>query len=132
MPKSLRSAATLFERAAGTPNKPTMAMVHSAAVLRCRPKRSVRMAAGTSRIESMAPTLAMAVRMKKSVMKIAPPGIEVNTAGMVMKTNEGPAEGSKPKENTAGKMAMPASSETVRSASMTRVVVAGMFWSSRK
>ena len=61
------------------------------------------------------------------VMNTVPPGIEVNTAGMVMNTSDGPAAGSKPKANTAGKMAIPASNETERSASMTRVAVAGMF-----
>ena len=49
-----------------------------------------------------------------------------NTAGMVMNSREGPAVGSKPNANTAGKMAIPASMETKRSAHITRTVVSGM------
>ena len=65
-------------------------------------------------------------------MNTTPPGIDVKTAGIVMNTSEGPADGAKPKVNTAGKIAMPASSDTDKSASMTRVAVHGMFCSSRK
>ncbi|MNO01836.1 hypothetical protein D3C81_2220870 [compost metagenome] len=49
-----------------------------------------------------------------------------NTAGMVMNSREGPAVGSKPNANTAGKMAIPASMETNRSAHITLTVVSGM------
>ena len=51
---------------------------------------------------------------------------------MVMNTSDGPAVGAKPKVKTAGKIAMPASIETHRSAAMTRAAVTGMFWSSPK
>ena len=85
------------------------------------------MTTGTSMMDSMAPVAAMAVRMKNAASSIWPPGICANTAGMVMNTSDGPADGAKPKLNTAGKMAMPASSDTDRSASITRVAVAGMF-----
>jgi len=54
-------------------------------------------------------------------------GIWAKTAGMVMKTSEGPADGAKPKVNTAGKMAMPANMETHKSAHMTRNAVRGMY-----
>ena len=90
------------------------------------------MATGTSSKESMAPVAATAVNTKKTTISRWPIGIWANTAGMVMKTRDGPALGSKPKVNTAGKMAMPASMETNRSAAITRTVVAGIFWSFRK
>ena len=77
-------------------------------------------------MESMAPVAAMAESTKKSTMKRWPKGMLAKTAGMVMNSREGPALGSKPKANTAGKMAIPASMETKRSAHITRTVVRGM------
>ena len=60
----------------------------------------------------MAVVAAKQVRRKKHARRMFPRGIWLNTRGMVMKRSPGPAEGSIPKENTAGKMASPASMET--------------------
>ncbi len=60
---------------------------------------------------------------EKRTMKKLPKGIELNTAGMVIKSREGPAAGSNPKANTAGNMAIPASSETRTSASITLIAL---------
>ncbi|MNU08471.1 hypothetical protein D3C72_2545340 [compost metagenome] len=65
-------------------------------------------------------------------MNRCPIGMLANTAGMVMNSSDGPASGLKPKVNTAGNTTIPASIDTNRSALITRTVVAGMFWSSRK
>jgi ADP-ribosylglycohydrolase len=86
------------------------------------------MAMGTSTRESRAPVAATAVSTKKATISACPNGICENTAGSVMKTSDGPAWGAKPKVKTAGKMAIPASMDTHRSAHMTRVAVAGIFW----
>ena len=64
---------------------------------------------------------------KKSTIKRWPNGMLAKTAGMMMNSSEGPAVGSKPKANTAGKMAIPASMETNRSAHITRNAVTGIF-----
>ena len=101
-------------------------------MVRGREKRSESQATGTSSKERMAPVEAMADRMKKSVAKKVPPGMEAKTAGMVRKSRAGPSAGWKPKLNTAGKMAMPASRETSRSQIMTRVAMSGILTSSLK
>ncbi|MNT87224.1 hypothetical protein D3C72_2276110 [compost metagenome] len=47
-------------------------------------------------------------RKKNSTANSWPPTICANTAGMVMKVSPGPADGSKPKANTAGSTISPA------------------------
>ncbi len=62
---------------------------------------------------------ATASNKKNRIQKKYPPGICWNTLGKVMKTNPGPAPGSMPNANTAGKMAMPANSAIPVSAMVT-------------
>ncbi len=102
------------------------------ATRRVRPRRPASTATGTSTIDSIAPVAATAVSTKNANMNTAPAGMLANTAGTVMNTSDGPASGLNPKANTAGKIAMPASIDTVRSASITRAAVTGMFCSERK
>ena len=88
-----------------------------------RLKVSIAQATGVSKSESIAPVDATAARIKKAPVKICPAGIESNTAGIVIKSNPGPELGSKPKENTTGKIAIPERSDTTRSNSITFVAI---------
>ncbi|MNS68251.1 hypothetical protein D3C72_1015280 [compost metagenome] len=129
---SLKSARALLLSAHTEPSTASSNMVTTVALVRVQPKRSWKITTGTSISDSIAPVAATAARIKNTTIRTCPMGICENTAGIVMNTSDGPALGAKPNVNTAGKMAMPASMDTPRSAAITRKVVTGIFWSSRK
>ena len=63
----------------------------------------------TSRRATALVTAAKNTSKKNKAAKIEPPAMASNTFGRVTKISPGPEAGSRPQENTAGKMAMPAS-----------------------
>lgn len=127
MPKILKFARVLFDNADKDPTNAIPTTVTRVAHLRFNLVMLIKKATTTSTRDSMAPMAANAVKIKKRIMKIWPKGIALNTVGMVMNSSSAPAVGSILKANTAGKMAMPASSDTNKSAPTTLAALAGMF-----
>ncbi|MNP42318.1 hypothetical protein D3C76_1360800 [compost metagenome] len=63
---------------------------------------------GTSSSDTAEVKAAIASRMKNNPPKNAPNGIAENAAGSAMKTKDGPASASNPKEAVVGKIISPA------------------------
>ena len=71
---------------------------------------------GTSISDTIAPIAATDDKRKNKNIKKLPINMVLKICGMVMNNNDGPELGANPNENTAGKMAIPANIETVKSA----------------
>ena len=65
--------------------------------------------------------------VKNNRPKIPPNGICLNVCGKVKKISDGPLSGSRPKANTAGKMASPARSPASVSPRPVRTAIPGIF-----
>ena len=77
----------------------------------------------TSKSDTVEVSAATVSNRKKSVDHRADTGIWLKTLGSVTNTRSGPATGSSPQENTAGKMMMPESMATEVSSMATVVAV---------
>ena len=77
-------------------------------------------------LDNIAPVAAIPARTKNMTTNTLPNGSEAKIDGMVMNNSDGPASGLNPKVKTAGKIAIPARIETVKSASMTVTAVLGI------
>ena len=108
---------TPIDKEEGTPIKNAATPQKITAFLRSTPKLSIRYAAGLSNKEIEEVIAANSTSKKNNAPKTNPTGIESNTAGNVMKINPGPAVGSNPNANTAGKIANPAN----KAASVSKV-----------
>ena len=82
--------------------------ITSAAGLRSQPSESIAKEAQTSRSAIALVTAAKKTSAKNRIAKKVPPAIFANTIGSVPKISPGPCPGSRPKANTAGKIAIPA------------------------
>ena len=72
-------------------------------------------------------TAANSTSAKNRIAKTDPPLIEANTFGRVPNISPGPCPGSRPKENTAGKMAIPAITAMMVSSPATLAQLLGIF-----
>jgi hypothetical protein len=112
------------DKAARIPNNKTIMAVIKTAVFLESFFSSVMKATTTSNIEIIAVVAAIAVKIKNIITSSPPKGILEKTNGIVINKSPGPCSGAIPKENTAGKIAIPASKDTIVSEIMTLPEVA--------
>lgn len=132
IPSILMLAVQLSDKAQPPPTNISGTITSSVEQARVFPKYPITEDTEVSNRDIIAPSAAIEVSMKKMPMKICPKAIFENIIGIVTKSRDGPDSGAKSNANTAGKMAIPASMDTSRSAHMTFRAVRGIFWSSRK
>ncbi len=113
-PKNVISDNTLKERADGMPTKKINSPVSQAIFVLLFPFLLVSAATTISSIENADVNVANRNKAKKNSKNNLPKMIWSKTDGKTIKSSPGPAVGSNPKENTAGKIASPARREMKR------------------